>query len=133
MPYINAPYKPRSRLFTRLFRTEYIDPPFPPTPCQQIDLALWPSHVTSDGIVRFTSAKNLPQSNGIKRLEEERMKTREVKPDLVVYATGYRQDWSWLGDGYEKGPGRVDVREVTSSKDRSVGWIGFVRPGVGEC
>ena len=63
------------------------------------------------------------------------MKHRVVKPHMVVMCTGYRQDFSWLEEGqYPRGPGdrSVDVREVTSSKDLSVGWIGFVRPGVGE-
>lgn len=62
------------------------------------------------------------------------MEKKEVKPDLVVFATGYRQEWGWLGEEYPQGPGdeRVDVREVCSRKDLSVGWVGFVRPGVGE-
>lgn len=66
--------------------------------------------------------------------ESRRMKSgkHEVRPDLVVYATGYKQEWSWLEDGkYPKGPEQVDVRDVTSSNDTSVAFIGFVRPGVG--
>lgn len=61
------------------------------------------------------------------------MEKREVKPDLVVFATGYRQEWGWLGEEYPCGPGdeRVDVREVCGRGDLSVGWVGFVRPGVG--
>lgn len=56
----------------------------------------------------------------------------EVKPDLVVLCTGYRQDWSWLGEGYPKGPDECDVRGVCSSTDPSIAFIGFLRPGVGE-
>jgi dimethylaniline monooxygenase (N-oxide forming) len=57
----------------------------------------------------------------------------ECKPDLVVMCTGYRQDWSWLGEGYPKGPDECDVRGVCSSKDPSIAFIGFLRPGVGMC
>lgn len=134
MPYINKPYQPKSRFLSSVLRTSYIDPPQADTPCDTIDLALWPSHIADDGRVIFSPASALMQSNGRKRKEERMMKGRIVKPDLVVMCTGYRQDFSWLQDGeYPRGPGdkSVDVREVTSSGDLSVGWIGFVRPGVG--
>lgn len=133
MPYINAPYQPshQSRFLSRVLGTRYIDPPLPNTPCQVIDLALWPSRVDEAGRVHFKTSAELPQSGGIRRIEEERMRDRQVRPDFVVYATGYRQDWDWLGPGYARGPGQADVREITSSDDISVAWIGHVRPGVG--
>lgn len=133
MPYINAPYQPahQSRFLARVLGTRYIDPPLPKTTCSVIDLALWPDRVDETGRVHFKTSAEIPQSGGIRRIEEERMRDREVRPDLVVYATGYRQDWDWLGPGYDKGPGQVDVREITSSRDLSLGYIGFVRPGVG--
>lgn len=57
----------------------------------------------------------------------------ECRPDLVVLCTGYKQDWSWIGDGYPKGPDECDVRGVCSTKDESIAFIGFQRPGVGKC
>ncbi|ORY62871.1 hypothetical protein BCR35DRAFT_322448 [Leucosporidium creatinivorum] len=133
MPYINAPYQPTNRLLSTLLSTSYIDPPLPPTRCSTIDLALWPSSISTTGSIVFTPSSSLPQSRGKDRPEERRMKSREVKPDLVVFATGYRQEWGWLGEEYPQGPGdeRVDVREVCGREDLSVGWVGFVRPGVG--
>ncbi|KAK4058226.1 hypothetical protein OIO90_000965 [Microbotryomycetes sp. JL221] len=133
MQYINKPYTKhqQQRWLERWFGTKYIDPPMSDTQCQEIDLALWPSHVDEQGSVHFMKGSELKQSNGIKRIEEVRMRNKVVKPDLVVYATGYRQDWSWLGQGYDKGPLNVDVRGITSSKDVTIGYIGFVRPGVG--
>ncbi|KAK4054707.1 hypothetical protein OIV83_000631 [Microbotryomycetes sp. JL201] len=131
MAYINRPYAPKRRIMSDWFGTQYIDPPFPPTPCRQIDLALWPERVDENGVVHFLPASKLAQSAGIDRPEERMMAQRQIRPDLVVFATGYRQDWTWLGEGYAKGPHSVDVREMTSSKDVTIGYIGFVRPGVG--
>ncbi|SCZ90765.1 BZ3500_MvSof-1268-A1-R1_Chr1-3g02228 [Microbotryum saponariae] len=127
MPYINRPHKPRFRILANILRTDYLDPQLPDTPCKEIELAMWPSHIDETGRVHFTPARDLPQSNGIERIEEKRMKGKVIRPDLVVFCSGYRQDWSWLGEGYPKGPGEVDVREIADSHDLTVGWIGFVR------
>lgn len=61
------------------------------------------------------------------------MRDRVVKPDLVVYASGYKTEWGLLGQeqGYARGPGEADVRGVWKRGDESLGFIGFVRPGVG--
>lgn len=56
---------------------------------------------------------------------------QDCRPDLVVLCTGYLQDWTWLGDGYVKGPLNCGVRGVCDESDLSVAFIGFVRPGVG--
>ena len=102
MPYINRPYQPSSRFLSDYLQTSYIDPPFSTVPdrAQCIDLALWPAEVLQGGQVRFSSSASLPQSGGIRRKEEERMgdaSGRVFKPDMVVFATGYRTDWSWVG------------------------------------
>lgn len=99
MPYINRPYKPSFRILSSLLGTSYIDPPLDAASTQSIDLALWPSHVDSSGRVHFCKSVDLPQGGGMRRIEEERMKGREVRPDLVVFATGYKQEWGWLGEG----------------------------------
>lgn len=59
------------------------------------------------------------------------MKKRTVKPDLLIYATGYKQNFDWLGEGYPRGPDHVDTLEMVDSKDVSLCWVGHVRPGVG--
>lgn len=51
-------------------------------------------------------------------------------PDLVVLATGYRQDFTWLGEEYAR-PDDLDIRGIAHSNDLSVGYLGFLRPGVG--
>jgi dimethylaniline monooxygenase (N-oxide forming) len=127
MPYINRPYQPKNRFLSTVLGTSYIDPPEDANSTKSIDIALWPSHIDETGRVHFLTSKDLPQGGGIRRVEEERMRDRVVRPDMVVYATGYKQEWSWLGEGYPQGPGQVDTREICDSKDLSVGFIGFVR------
>lgn len=99
MPYINRPYKPSFRILSSLLGTSYIDPPLDAASTKSIDLALWPSHVDASGRVHFMKSCELPQGGGMRRIEEERMRDREVRPDLVVFATGYKQEWGWLGKG----------------------------------
>ncbi|KAM0756380.1 hypothetical protein T439DRAFT_308852 [Meredithblackwellia eburnea MCA 4105] len=132
LPYINRPYQPESRFLSTYLKTFYIDPPLTHVPgrASTIDLAMWPSSVDTKGNVHFSSSSSLPQSGKVQRKEEVRMRDRDFKPDLVVFATGYRTEFGWLGDEYRVSEGR-DVREVCRSDDLSVGWIGFVRPGVG--
>lgn len=59
------------------------------------------------------------------------MKQRIVKPDILLYATGYTQKFEWVGEGYPRGPDHVDTLEMVDSSDTSISWIGHVRPGVG--
>ncbi|KAL8276197.1 hypothetical protein RQP46_011409 [Phenoliferia psychrophenolica] len=136
MPYINRPYQPSSRVLSDFLKTSYIDPPLTTVPsrAQSIDLALWPSEVLPTGQVKFTPSASLPQSGGIRRKEEERMGDaggRVFTPDMVVFATGYRTDWSWVGPEYRPGA-EARVRDICDASDVSAGWIGFVRPGVAE-
>ncbi|KAJ7837039.1 FAD/NAD(P)-binding domain-containing protein [Mycena olivaceomarginata] len=115
MPYINRPYKSRPAILEYMSR--YIDPPedMPPHTDFTVDLAPFPSHFLPNG-----------------RADAIRMQTRDVRPDLVIYATGYRQEFSFLDkDGEYPTPGDADVRNVVRTGDESIAFIGFVRPGVG--
>lgn len=123
MQFINRPYRKMSRLHQLL--AHYIDPPVPegvtdPT----IHMVPFPSKFDSEGRAVFPRPP--------KHREKETGWKEECKPDLVVLCTGYKQDFKWLGEGYPSGPESVDVRGVCSSKDTSVGFIGFLRPGVGK-
>lgn len=136
MQYINRPYQPSSTFLSSYLKTRYIDPPSTAVPgrAQSIDLALWPSQVTPSGQVRFSPSSALPQGGGIYRKEEERMGDQSgkvFKPDLVVFATGYKTEWGWVGKEYRK-EGVERVRDLCDREDVSAGFIGFVRPGVGE-
>ena len=123
MQFINTPFY-RLGWLHRLV-AHYIDPPTPkgitdPT----IHLTPFPERFDENGRAVF------PPPPAHRR--KEKAWTEECKADLVVLCTGYKQEWGWLGDGYAK-PEELDLRGVVSSKDTSVGYIGFLRPGVGEC
>lgn len=123
MPYINRPYKKRSKWAERF--AEYLNPPDYTEEEVGIDLAPFPSHVTPEGEVVFTR-------NGRKEDLRMREKLREepFKPDVAVYATGYSQSFPFLTDDYPL-PREADVRGVWKRDDPSVAFIGFTRPGVG--
>jgi dimethylaniline monooxygenase (N-oxide forming) len=124
MPYINRPYRNRPAWMDYISR--YIDPPedTPPATDFIVDLAPFPSHFLPSGCAVFPMSK---------RKDAIRMAKRNVKPDTVIYATGYAQEFNFFDkDGGYKTPGEADIRNVVASGDESVGFIGFVRPGVGD-
>ncbi|KAL7009471.1 hypothetical protein EMMF5_001102 [Cystobasidiomycetes sp. EMM_F5] len=120
--YINKPYKPARSWLNLISR--YSDPPEDLNNPIHVDLAPFPTHIREDGSVAFGNSRD-------GRKEAIRMKDRVVKPEVLIMATGYRQSWDWLGEGYAKGPQDVDTLEMLDSKDISTCWIGHVRPGVG--
>lgn len=123
MPYINRPYKNRPR-FLELF-SRYIDPPedSPPQTNFVIDFAPFPIAFSKNGQATF------PVNS---RKDAMRMAKRVIKPELIIFATGYTQDFDFLDkdSGYTI-PIQADMRNVTKAGDESVAFIGFVRPGVG--
>jgi hypothetical protein len=122
MQFINQPYQSLSPLH-RMF-AHYIDPPLPKNvENPRIDIVSFPTSFEGGKAVLPAPPKHRSKEVGWKE---------EVRPDLVVLCTGYRQDWSWLGEGYPRGPDGCDIRGVSSSTDKSIAFIGFLRPGVGE-
>lgn len=123
LPYISEQYRSQSR-FNKL-RTWLINVPVKPTEGRKIDLAPWPSHFDDDGVVHF-------QSND--RPESMRMNTeRCVKPDLVIFATGYKRSFPFLPENDARYPS-VDgatTRGMYRNIDDGIAYIGFVRPAIG--
>ncbi|KAF7441087.1 hypothetical protein PC9H_001436 [Pleurotus ostreatus] len=121
MPYINRPWRKRSYFLDYL--SKYIDPPedSPPHTNFGVDLAPFPSHILPSGRVVFPLTK---------RKDAVRIQGIEVKPDVVIFATGYRQDFPFLEEGYPT-PDQADMRNVVKSGEETIAFIGFVRPGVG--
>lgn len=106
--------------------SRYIDPPedSPPQTDFTVDLAPFPTHFLPNGKAVFPLSK---------RKDALRMVGRDVRPDLVIYATGYRQEFGFLDKpGNYATPEETDIRNITKTGDESVAFIGFVRPGVGK-
>ncbi|KAM7190982.1 dimethylaniline monooxygenase [Naviculisporaceae sp. PSN 640] len=153
-PYISNPYRRSAKYANNRvdkIRRALVQVPIVNTNGKYIDLAPWPESVSPTGVVTFS------QTN---RLEYERIRNDSVKPDIVIYCTGYRQEFAFFeqhnkfcqqneklghsnhvnGDnGDIKTPSprcyplanEADVRDVWKHTDHTVGFIGFVRPSLG--
>ena len=67
-----------------------------------IDLAPWPEKVDDDRRVHFIDSG---------RPEAQKMRKLVVKPDVVVFATGYKQDFPFLPKDYPR-PQNANVRRI---------------------
>src|SRR5690554_1889722 len=112
--------KYRSTSFWYRLRAFFINVPIKDTKGRVIDVVSWPERVDEDGIMHFKP--------GSGKSEEE---TTQVKPDVVVFATGYRREVQVLDHDYPQ-PTEVTARGVYSPDDISVGFIGFTRPSFGK-
>ncbi|KAK3313365.1 hypothetical protein B0H66DRAFT_350202 [Apodospora peruviana] len=133
-PYISAPYRRNAKRSTiDKIRSAIIQAPIKDTGDRQIDLAPWPESVSCAGVVKF---------NNSQRLEWERIKDESITPDIVVYCTGYRQEFAFFEvhnkvnadkEGRRRYPvaAEADVRDIWKHDDHTVGFIGFLRPSLG--
>lgn len=119
MPYISAQY--RTNTFFNKIRSSIAQVPIIDTHGRKIDLAPWPESINEDGVVSFIE-------NG--RPEAEVMKKVICKPDVVILATGYDQQFSFLNNTYPT-PRDATIRNVWKPEDETVAFIGFVRPSFG--
>ncbi|ROT41045.1 dimethylaniline monooxygenase [Sodiomyces alkalinus F11] len=93
-----------------------------------IDLAPFPSHIDPSGVAHF-------QDNG--REEYHSIKNQLIKPDVLIFATGYLQSFPFLPPPANQGrkpyplAHDTDVRAIWKRDDPTVAFIGFVRPGFG--
>ncbi|KAK3939722.1 hypothetical protein QBC46DRAFT_387095 [Diplogelasinospora grovesii] len=122
MPYISAPYREEGESsIVHKIRSSLIQVPIADTHGRHIDLAPWPANIDCHGVVHF-------RDNG--RKEYQRLKDEKIKPDMVVFATGYTHRFPFLGGAYPTADA-ADVRDIWSRGDPTVGFIGFVRPSFG--
>ncbi|KAK5655316.1 hypothetical protein OQA88_5883 [Cercophora sp. LCS_1] len=128
--YVSKPYrKTLNRGIVERIRSALIQQPIPDTGDRQIDLCPWPERVTSSGTLVFKKSN---------RPEYERLKSEDIKVDMVVYCTGYRQEFPFLTKQNESGEGKpyptadeANVRGIWHRDDPTVGFIGFLRPNLG--
>jgi len=103
--------------------SHYSDPPedSPPQTDFVVDLAPFPTSFLPSGRAVFPK---------LDRKDAIRMANRDIRPDTVIYATGYTQNFNFLGEDYPI-PSVADIRNICRTGDEDVAFIGFVRPGVG--
>lgn len=127
-PYVSAPYRPKQKSLVETIRSAIIAIPPVDTHGRQIDLAPWPERIDEDGIVHFRDNK---------RPEYERMKDAKIKPDIVVFCTGYRQVFPFLDNAGNKTArpyltaAEANVRDIWHRDDPTVAFMGFIRPSLG--
>ncbi|KAL7910986.1 FAD/NAD(P)-binding domain-containing protein [Trichoderma velutinum] len=125
--HVSAPWRPTKWPLATRIRRFFFNTDIPSV-SRIIEVAPNPSHISEDGVAHFPL-------NG--RPESERINETVVKPDVVIFATGYLPAFSYLNtpenDGRKPYPVAfdADVRQVWNSDDPTVGFIGFVRPGFG--
>jgi dimethylaniline monooxygenase (N-oxide forming) len=119
MPYISAPYREHSLIND--IRSSILQVPIAETRGRKIDLAPWPEVIDKQGIVHFKDNS---------RPEAERMRNRVVRPDVILFATGCKQEFPFLDSSYIT-PAAADMRNIWKRGDESVGFVGFVRPSFG--
>ncbi|KAL6804241.1 hypothetical protein J3E68DRAFT_392882 [Trichoderma sp. SZMC 28012] len=125
--HVSAPWRPTKWSLASRIRRFFFNTDIPPV-SRIIEVAPNPSHISEEGVAHFPL-------NG--RPEAERINETIVKPDVVIFATGYLPAFPYLNTPENAGrkPYPVafdaDVRQIWNSDDPTVGFIGFVRPGFG--
>jgi dimethylaniline monooxygenase (N-oxide forming) len=88
-----------------------------------VEFAPWPERIDDEGIIHF-------QKND--SLESKYIETVKIKPDVVIYATGYtHMSFPFLGEGYPHSRD-ANVRSMWKEGDETVAFIGFIRPQLGK-
>ncbi|PWN40042.1 FAD/NAD-P-binding domain-containing protein [Ceraceosorus guamensis] len=119
IPYLNKGNKNRPWIMEKI--AKYLDPPHVREDEPGVELAPFPELVDEDGRIRFLRNE---------RKEDFKMRSRTIKPDLVMFATGYQQSFPFFDETYPV-PAQATCRDIFSHDDPSIAFIGYVRPGVG--
>lgn len=120
MPYLNRPYQEKHPL--AFLGNGYVDPPEDASSKRWVDTATFPQSIDKTGRVIFEPRPD--------RKDWQRMKNVEVRPDCIVYCTGYKQSFSFLDSSYPTASD-AKIRNIVAPEEPSISFIGFVRPGVG--
>ncbi|KAL6708962.1 hypothetical protein ACN47E_002089 [Coniothyrium glycines] len=120
MPYLNRPYQEKHPL--AFLGNGYVDPPEDAQSKRWVDTCSFPEKIDETGRVIFEQRPD--------RKDWRRMKDAEVRPNCVVYCTGYKQTFSLLDDSYPTASDAI-IRNIVCPTEHSISFIGFVRPGVG--
>lgn len=80
MPYLNRPYKTHNP-FLAYIGNRYIDPPEDAASDRVVDTCTWPKSIDDTGRVHFQQSHD--------RKDWQRLKDKNIRPNCVVYCTGY--------------------------------------------
>ncbi|PSN61072.1 dimethylaniline monooxygenase [Corynespora cassiicola Philippines] len=120
MPYLNRPYQEKHPL--AFLGNGYVDPPEDANSKRWVDTCTFPERIDNSGRIVFEKRED--------RKDWRRMKHAEVRPNCVVYCTGYKQVFSWLDPSYPTASDAT-IRNILAPSHQDIAFIGFVRPGVG--
>lgn len=123
MPYLNRPYK-QPQPFLDFIGNKYIDPPEDATSPRHVDTCTWPSHLTPDGVVHF-----IPNPSRKDFVRQQKL-NRPLTPTTIIQCTGYKQSFPFFPASYPTSD-TTNIRNIISTADPTIAFIGFVRPGVG--
>lgn len=96
--------------------------PIKKTNGKKIDTVIWPDSVDEEGFMRFGQDKIAKNPD---------LLNVQIKPDVMVFATGYTQEFPFLDKDYPV-VAQTNVRGVYKDGDVTLGFIGLVRPAIGE-
>ncbi|KAF5024325.1 hypothetical protein F66182_3602 [Fusarium sp. NRRL 66182] len=118
LPYMNI--GKRSKSWANRIRTFFINVKIKDTDGKKIDVVSWPESIDSEGLMHFN--KQLPSDSVLPR--------EQLKPDVLVFATGYSREFRFLNNDYPSVP-QANVRGIYKEGDVTCGFIGFIRPAIG--
>lgn len=121
MPYLNRPYRKQNG-FLELIGNKYIDPDEDAQSERWVDTSTFPASFDSNGTAIFEP--------NMSRKDYLRLKDKKVRPNCLVYCTGYKQTFPFLPSSYPTADDAL-VRNIIAPGHESIAFIGFVRPGVG--
>jgi dimethylaniline monooxygenase (N-oxide forming) len=114
LPYMSEGHRANTK-FNEM-RAKFVNVPFKDTRGRRIDVVRWPTSIDEDGEMHFE--------------DEPSNKLKHVRPDVVVFATGFKSEFSYLDSDYPQ-LAHANVRGIYKDEDVSVGFIGYVRPSIG--
>lgn len=118
LPYMNV--GKRSGSWFNRVRSSYMNVKIKDTEGKKIDVVSWPTEIGPDGSMQFD--KMLPSDSVLS--------DKQLKPDVLVFATGYTREFSFLGNEYPN-VSQANVRGIYKEGDVTIGYIGFIRPAIG--
>ncbi|KAK7413631.1 hypothetical protein QQX98_007494 [Neonectria punicea] len=119
LPYLNVGN--RSKSWSNRLRTWFMNVPIKETGGKKIDVRTWPESIDEDGYMIFADA-----------ISSSKQHTTEnkIKPDMVVFATGYKRAFPFLENDYPDVT-HANVRGIYKEREVTLGFIGFIRPSIG--